>query len=357
MTLQLIKRFVWGNSEQKELNGDELIEVDVNVVLMECDNNEAVCEGENDGGDKEGEGEGEGEGDGEGEGEGEGDGEDEAECESEENEDQEIRECNFQYDFNSELCKIFTSPQFRVVFNLYAGLVILSISATTYNWFTSDIMYTSIPALPFCEKTFTSNTHILQRASAIAHLPYVPALFLGISYESPEILHITSSKETRLFLWVQFAMQLFTSFGDHIMANSLSRDISTALSLMLLYNFYNITTPTQSIDARSASVVIAISVAGYLASGTIPIIVIGFTMAILLEAIIPNSFGLLTPDARLMLLYPFVACAVTLLVETIGLSSTYPWHVVYDIIFWQVLGSTVDVVILSPRPGRFIMAE
>lgn len=141
------------------------------------------------------------------------------------------------------------------------------------------------------------------------------------------------------------------------MTNSLSRDISMALSLMLLYNFHNITTPTRSIDARTVSMVIALSVAGYLAVGAIPIIVIIFAMAILLETIIPDSFGLLTPDARLMLLYPFVACAVTLLVETIGLSATYPWHVVYDILLWQVLGSTVDVVILSPRPGRFIMAE
>jgi hypothetical protein len=74
-----------------------------------------------------------------------------------------------------------------------------------------------------------------------------------------------------------------------------------------------------------------------------------------MEFVVPNAFGLLTPDARLALLYPFGACIVTLLIDTLGRTSIIgSLHVAFDILFWQVLASSVDVVILSPRPGRFI---
>jgi hypothetical protein len=175
------------------------------------------------------------------------------------------------------------------------------------------------------------------------------------------------ARENRLFMWVQFALQLFTSVGGHMIPNPravLSQEISIAISFILLYNFFNLTTPHRSkqlIDAETVSAVILIAVAGFLAVGLMPIIVIGFAVAISLEFVIPNAFGLLTPDARLALLYPFGACAVALLIETFGcnwlmqnVSSNCPWHVVFDILFWQVLASAVDVVVLSPRPGRFI---
>ena len=367
MTALLIKRLVWGNGEQK----DVLENVDDEDVTVDDEDAE---EHEDDEDDKDDEDEDDEDKDEDRE---KYDAETEEEEENEsEDETYECKYSTFQLDFNKEIHMIFTSPEFKTLFNLYAGLVLLSISAATYNWFATNESYIEIastPNLPFCEKPFAITPYMAQGASAIAHLPYVPALFLGISYASPEMCYTLNPEcsefahENRLFLWVQFALQLFTSVGGHMIPNPravLSQEISIALAFILLYNFFNLTTPQKSkqlIDAKTVSMIIAMSVAGFLSVGLIPIIFVGFGVALSLELIVPDAFGLLTPDARLALLYPFAACVGTLLIETVGcnwlmsnISYTCPWHVAFDILFWQVLASSVDVVILSPRPGRFI---
>jgi hypothetical protein len=112
------------------------------------------------------------------------------------------------------------------------------------------------------------------------------------------------------------------------------------------------------IDAKATSIIIAMSVTGFLSVGLMPILFVGFALALSLELVVPNAFGLLTPDARLALLYPFGACVLTLLIDTLRcMGNVCPLPVAFDILFWQVLASSVDVVILSPRPGRFITIE
>ena len=245
-------------------------------------------------------------------------------------------------------------------------------SLTTYER-SLDESYVTTPNLPFCEKPFSVTPFMAQGASAIAHLPYVPALLLGISYASHEMCPTLNpdcysyTHENRLFLWIQFALQLFTSVGGHMIPNPrvvLSQEISIALSFILLYNFFNLTTPQKSksaIDSQTVSMVIALCVSGFLTVGLIPVMAVGFIIASTLEFIIPGAFSLLTPKGRLILLYSFLTCAVSLLIETIGcnwlFSDDCPWHVIFDILFWQVLGSAVDVVILSPRPGRFLLLD
>ena len=367
MTALLIKRLVWGNGEHKNIL-ENVVDEDVNTGDEERDSryDDETEEEEDDQNNEEGE---------------DNDNEEEVD-DNDEEEDDDVCESNystFHIDFHKEFQMIFTSPEFKTLYNLYAGLVFLSISAATYNWITMNGNYVDIistPNLPFCEKPFAITPYMAQGASAIAHLPYVPALFLGISYASPEMCDTLNpecsefARENRLFLWIQFALQLFTSVGGHMIPNPravLSQEISIALAMILLYNFFNLTTPQQSkqmIDAQSVSTIIAISVVGFLSVGLMPIIFIGFAVALSLELVVPNAFGLLTPDARLALLYPFLACIGTLLIETVGcswlmdnISASCPWHVAFDILFWQVLASSVDVVILSPRPGRFITAE
>ena len=385
MTALLIKRLVWGNGEQKDFL-ENVVDEDVNTadedVNVSDDKDEDKEEDQN--ADEEDNNEDQNadqEDDNEDQNADQEDDNSKYDDETED-EDDDVCESNystFQIDFNKEFQMIFTSPEFKTLYNLYAGLVLLSISAATYNSFTANESYVEIistPNLPFCEKPFAITPYMAQGASAIAHLPYVPALFLGISYASPEMCDTLNpefsefASENRLFLWIQFALQLFTSVGGHMIPNPravFSQEISIALAFILLYNFFNLTTPQQSkqlIDAQTVSMIIAMSVAGFLAVGLMPIIFVGFAVAVSLELIVPNSFGLLTPDARLSLLYPFAACVGTLLIETIGcnwlmsnVSANCPWHVAFDILFWQVLASSVDVVILSPRPGRFITAE
>jgi hypothetical protein len=365
MTALLIKRLVWGDGEQKDVlevvvdedvtTGNDTEGEDTSKYDAETEEEDDEEVNENDEEDSENN-------------EKEDQDEDEDESESESNED-DTRDCNystFQIDFNREFQMIFTSPEFKTLYNLYAGLVLLSISAATYNWFATNDSYVDIVSTPeiyFFDEPFAITTHSGNSASAIANLPYIPALFLGISYASPEMcdtlnpLRSEYANDNRLFLWIQFALQLFTS----VIADSrvlFSQEISAGLSFILLYNFFNLTTPEQSkqlIDAKTASMIIAMSVAGFLSAGLMPIIFIGFALALSMEFVVPNAFGLLTPDARLALLYPFGACIVTLLIDTLGRTSIIgSLHVAFDILFWQVLASSVDVVILSPRPGRFI---
>jgi hypothetical protein len=379
MTLLLIKRLVWGHGKDKDVLNivdeedvtieDEKTESDVNTGLVTEEEKAEDREKDEDEEEEEEEEE-------------EDDEKEDTDDEEEEDSDDDIYQpdCStFQFDFYKDIQIIVARPEFKQLYHLYTLLVMLSFSVAVYNSSSSYDYLTEValtPNLPFCEKPFAITPYMAQGASAIAHLPYVPALFLGISYASPEMcdtLNPATNKyaiENRLFLWVQFTLQLFTSFSGHVIPNPrfmLSQEISIALAFILLYNFFNLTTPQQSkkyLDAQAVSMVIAISIGGFLAVGLMPIIFIGFAASLLLEMVIPNSFGLLTPDARLALLYPFCACVVTLLVENIGcdwlldnISPNYPWHVTFDILFWQVLGSSVDVVLLSPRPGRFITSD
>jgi len=353
MTALLIKRLVWGDGEQKDVL-DVIVDEDVDTgedEKDECEDNskyEAETEEEEEAKDEEEDSENN----------------DEEDNESECNEDHTC-ECNystFQLDFNKEFQMIFTSPEFTTLFNLYAGLVLLSISAATYNWFAMNESFASNPKL----QLFAITPYVARSTSAIANLPYIPALFLGISYASPEMcdtlnpLRSEYANDNRLFLWIQFALQLFTSVGPNPCA-AFNQEISTGLAFILLYNFFNLTTPNQSkqlIDAKAASIIIAMSVTGFLLVGLMPILFVGFALALSLELVVPNAFGLLTPDARLALLYPFGACVLTLLIESLGCTrNVCPLPVAFDILFWQVLASSVDVVILSPRPGRFITID
>ena len=168
----LFKRLVWGKPITSVLDDEP-----INVIRSESNDinegNEDSEEKEDSEGSEEGqgsegieekedseEGEGSEEGQGsegieekeEGEGSEESEGSEEGESEegeSEENEDQTTHRdtSTFMDDFYTD---IFTSPRFRMLCNLYAGLVLLSISATTYNLLSSD---TNI-----CDKPFASDS-------------------------------------------------------------------------------------------------------------------------------------------------------------------------------------------------------
>lgn len=125
----LLKRLVWGKPTTSVLDDEP-----INVIRSESnDINEEKedSEGSEDIEDKEDSEESEGSEEGE----------------SEEKEDQTIYRdtSTFMDDFYTD---IFTSPRFRMLCNLYAGLVLLSISATTYNLLSSDTNICDKPFAP-----------------------------------------------------------------------------------------------------------------------------------------------------------------------------------------------------------------
>ena len=274
----------------------------------------------------------------------------------------------------------------RYVSYLYISLVVATISfasyrasydsATFYAHKTSYLELALTPNLPFCEQPFVATQYMAQGASAMAHLPYVPSLLLGISYASPEIMptlnvHSNSyAADNRTLLWLQFALHLFTSVGGHMLPNPRAifcQEISIALAFALLYKIFILTTSESTkrrIGVCNVSAFVGACIVGHLAFGLMPIIFMCFSLVVVLQFIVKDSFGLITQHGRRVLLCIFVVTSLVLVVETVCcewlqqyVSTKCPYHVVFDLLFWQVLGSAVDVVVLSPRPSKFLLAS
>ena len=260
-----------------------------------------------------------------------------------------------------------------VVCNTYFFLTFGKAIISSFSKEESYYNHALTPNLPFCETPFAMTPYMAQGASAMAHLPYVPILLLGIYYACPEIIPSFKSENShkiKNLLWTQTVLQLFTSLGGHMLPNPravLNQEISITIAFAFLYLFFDFTTSHKNmcaIDIRSFVCVVMISIIGYIKFGLMPIIFTLFTSAVSLSFVIKFAFGLLTPYSRTILLSIFIPTSVVLVIETIAcewllknVSYLLPWHLLFDILFWQVLGSAIDVIIVSPIPGRFMLEE
>lgn len=232
------------------------------------------------------------------------------------------------------------------------------------------------PNLPFCETPFAMTPYMAQGASAMAHLPYVPVLLLAIGTVSPEIIPTLDNRinpraqKIKQLLRLQIALQTITSMGGHMLPNPrvvMNQETSIAVAFLLLYSFFDLTTPEKSrwiIDFGTFASVGFLSIVGYLWFGLMPVIFTVFAASLAMSYTIKDAFGLLTPYSRMTLLSIFVPTASVLAVETIAcdwlltnVSYLLPWHLLFDILFWQVLGSTIDIIVISPIPGRFMIED
>jgi len=230
----------------------------------------------------------------------------------------------------------------------------------------------SIVNLQFCEMPFAITPFMAQGASALAHLPYVPAFLLGVSYVSPDTIPTLNSKyafEINKLLWTQFALQTFTSIG-HMIPNPrfvLAQEISIIITFYFLFAFLELTTQKKSkflFKRKAFTLFTSIFMFGYFVIGLMPVIFTGFITIVILGCAIQDAFGLITCQGRFILLATFVPTAIILFVETnscgwlqANISATAPWHLLFDIMFWQVVGSAIDVILISPRPGAFLMID
>jgi len=145
----------------------------------------------------------------------------------------------------------------------------------------------------------------------------------------------------------------------------MNQEISIAIAFFLLYSFFDITTPEKTrrvIHFGTFASVGFLSIVGYLWVGLMPVIFTVFAASLAMSYTIKDAFGLLTPYSRSTLLYIFVPTATVLAVETIAcdwllenVSYLLPWHLLFDILFWQVLGSAIDVIVITPVPGQFMI--
>ena len=258
-------------------------------------------------------------------------------------------------------------------FNIYFIWMTVYAIYSTFTNMSSYYEQAMTPNLPFCEAPFAMTPYMAQGASAMAHFPYVPLLLLGIFYTSPDTIPSfvgDKSNQIRNILLVQTALQLFTSVGGHMLPNPrmvLNQEISIAVAFLLLYSFFDLTTPEKNrwiIDFGTFASVGFLSIVGYLWFGLMPVIFTVFAASLAMSYTIKDAFGLLTPYGKSTRLYIFVPTATVLAVETVAcdwllanVSYLLPWHLLFDILFWQVLGSAIDVIVISPVPGRFMVDD
>lgn len=231
------------------------------------------------------------------------------------------------------------------------------------------------PNLQFCETPFAVTPYMAQGASAMAHLPYVPVLLLAIGSTSPGTIPALDNRinhrahKIKHMFWIQTGLQVVTSVG-HMLPNPriiFIQELSISMSFLLLYSFFDLTTPKRSrciVNFKAFAVVAAMSIVGYLRFGLMPVIFTVFAASLAMSYTIKDAFGLLTPYSRTTLLYIFVPTATVLAVETVAcdwllanVSYLLPWHLLFDILFWQVLGSAIDVIVISPVPSRFMIKD
>jgi len=228
------------------------------------------------------------------------------------------------------------------------------------------------PNLPFCEQPFAMTPYMAQGASALAHMPYIPLFLLGVANACPGIIPAmdSPSHDVRGFLWSQTMLQLFTSVGGHILPNPrmvMNQEISILLAFVCLFRLLELTTPSKSkelVNWRLCAAFGLSSVVCYLTVGLMPVIFTCFIAAITMGTYVEGAFGLLTPRGNKVLLAIFLPTALVLVVESTScewlqtnVSSYIPWHLLFDVLFWQVLGSALDVIVISPRPGIFLLSD
>lgn len=271
------------------------------------------------------------------------------------------------------------------VFKLkYEWLVAINLYFFIYGFFAIYISFQPFidfeqlmtPNLPFCETPFAITPYMAQGASAMAHLPYVPVLLLAIGSVSSETIPALDNRtnprahKIKQMLWIQTGLQTITSLGGHMLPNPrivMNQETSIAISFLLLYSFFDLTTSERSrwfVNLNAFIIFAFLSIFGYVWFGLMPVIFTVFAASLAMSYTVKGAFGLLTPYSRTTLLYIFVPTATVLAVETVAcdwlltnVSYLLPWHLLFDILFWQVLGSAIDVIVISPVPGRFMVND
>ena len=265
----------------------------------------------------------------------------------------------------SSVTKVYSSPMAKASIEAFAS------------WWVAQAL---IPNLPFCEEPFATSPWAAQGASALAHMPYVPAILLAIQSVSPTVMpHLDikngpdpkNARRVRAMLWLQFAVQAYTGIGGHVLPNPrmiMNQEISIVLTFSLLFVLLKITTKSNVqliIDDWKVCILLTmLPVLGFLTIGLMPLIFTSFAAVVALGTAFKGAFGRITPYGSKMLLSAFVPTIAVLAVETVScdylqqnISQNFPWHLGFDFMFWQVVGSALDLVVITPAPGKFMFKD
>ena len=214
----------------------------------------------------------------------------------------------------------------------------------------------------------------------MAHMPYVPLVILALQGISPTIIpHLDikngpdpkNARRIRAMLWLQVAVQAYTGIGGHVLPNPrmiMNQEVSIILTFSLLFVLLKITTKSdvQLVidDWKVCLLLTLLPVVGFLTIGLMPLIFTSFFAVIILGHSFKGAFGRITPYGSKMLLAVFIPTVMVLAVETLScdylqqnVSQNFPWHLAFDLLFWQVVGSALDVVVITPTPGPYMLED
>jgi hypothetical protein len=220
--------------------------------------------------------------------------------------------------------------------------------------------------LPFCETPYGLSPYIPQLASAAAHFPYIPLVLLGMLYCAPGIFRSDSHtiKSAKTMLWIQYALQTITCIG-HITPNPRSFMIqewsilATMSYLLFVYRVF-----TQGVDhhIQTTMIVAAVMIGGFFVIGLMPLIA---TTGVCIGATIvmtPGAFDRLTGKTRILLGGLMCITITELLFEEaycsslMAISTVVPWHLLFDLLFWQVIATIPPMVLLSDPSDGWLVA-
>ena len=229
--------------------------------------------------------------------------------------------------------------------------------------------------LPFCEPPYEYSAYISQPVSMLAHLPFVPLTLLATI--KPHI----ASPQARLLL-LQSALQAWTAFAGHALSNPrvvYTQEVSILLVGLAFHAFFESLhekstkggkAPTTGGllggaiggPANEVLAVVGITLAWYLSFGLPSAISVGLVLLTLVLYLGgEDAFGKLSKPAiktlaiSTPLIFALLGAEVASCKSLLQLARA-PWHVVFDILFWQVYWTLLDVVALA-KPGSSLVVD
>ena len=209
--------------------------------------------------------------------------------------------------------------------------------------------------LPFCESYYTFNPLIPQFASALAHFPFVPIILMSISNVAPSVINNIYNKEVRYFLNVQILLQIVSMIG-HLIPNPrifLIQEISITLTILWLYTFCKLTSKDNLLSYRVIYfpiifLIISMYLIGLQLTINISSVTIGFFLMFRCKIMDKLTLKSNYIVKSLFLLSFFILALENVYCENLlSISKFFPWHFIFDIVFWQIFSTTIDVIVLS----------
>ena len=230
---------------------------------------------------------------------------------------------------------------------------VVSISGVYSDWFANA----SVVNLPFCESPYALSPYVPQLASAAAHFPYIPLMMLGVLWGAPSVFKASADtiRTAKSMLLIQLVLQSATCVG-HIIPNPrtlLIQEVSIIATMSYLIYVHHAFTAGMKYRFRTSLLISGVMVGGFITVGLMPLISISTICVGTTVVFIPNAFDKLTRrSARLLMGLMCFAIAELLVEESqcarlMSVSTTFPWHVVFDILFWQVIATIPPMILLS----------